>query len=195
MNAARRELLHELEAHGREHDGALADRRERLRNVEPETAAAIAVLVRALGARRLLELGTSNGYSTIWLGDAAEQLGGRVLSVDLDPGRGAQAADNIARAGLEGVVELRLEDAGATLAGLGANSADVIFLDAERPEYPSYWPDLVRVLAHPGLLIVDNAISHEQEMRPLRELAEGDRRVVSAVVPVGAGVLLVALVG
>jgi predicted O-methyltransferase YrrM len=192
VNAARRELLTELEAHGREHDAAREDRRDRLRNVEPETAAMISVLVRALRARRLLELGTSNGYSTIWLGDAAEGHGGHVVSVDVDDGRHAQARENIARAGLQDTVELRLEDAGETLAGLPDAACDFIFLDAERPAYVGYWPDLVRVLAAPGLLLVDNAISHAEEMSAFRAVAEDDDRVEVALLAVGAGVLAVA---
>jgi predicted O-methyltransferase YrrM len=192
MNAARRELLSELETHGREHDAGLEDRRERLRNVEPETAAMMSVLVRALRAQRLLELGTSNGYSTIWLGDAAEAHGGRVLSVDVDAGRLAQARENVARAGLVATVELRIEDAGETLASLPDAACDFVFLDAERPAYPGYWPDLVRVLAAPGLLLVDNAISHAEEMSAFRGVAEDDERAEVTLLAVGAGVLAVA---
>lgn len=192
MAPRRAQLLEELEAHGRAHDAALADRTQRLRNVEPETAAMMAVLARSLRAQRLLELGTSNGYSTIWLGDAAEACGGRLLSVELDEGRHAQAAENIARAGLDAVVELRLQDAAETLAATPACGADLIFLDAERPAYISYWEDLVRVLASPGLLLVDNALSHAEEIAPLRALADSDARVAATLLGVGAGVLAVA---
>lgn len=192
MDTGRRALLDELETHGREHDATREDRRERLRNVEPETAAMMAVLVRALGAKRLLELGTSNGYSTIWLGDAAEELGAGLLSIEADAGRGGQAAANISRARLEDTVELRIEDAATTLAGLPADAADFIFLDAERPSYVAYWEDLLRVLSRPGLLVVDNAISHAEEMAEFRALAGGDSRAAVALVPVGAGILLIA---
>jgi predicted O-methyltransferase YrrM len=191
MSPEREQLLRELEAHGREHDAALADRTQRLRNVESETAQMLGVLARAVGAQRLLELGSSNGYSTIWLGDAAEDTGGRLLSVDFDPGRAGQAVKNVARAGLEQTVELRTEDAAETLAALPAEAADFVFLDAERPAYASYWPDLVRVLARPGLLLVDNAISHAEEVAELRELVEGDDRVACSLVPIGAGVLAI----
>jgi predicted O-methyltransferase YrrM len=152
----------------------------------------MAVLARALRAQRILELGTSNGYSTIWLGDAAEGQGGRVVSVDVEEGRHAQARENIARAGLEEVVELRLQDASETLAALPDGGADFIFLDAERPAYVSYWQDLVRVLASPGLLLVDNATSHAKEMRAFRALAEADERAAVSLLGVGAGVLAVA---
>ncbi len=192
MRRDREDLLRELESHGREHDAALADRTQRLRNVEPETARAMAVLVRALRPQRILELGTSNGYSTIWLGDAAEETGGRVLSVERDGARGGEAALNVSRAGLDQTVELRLEDAAATLAAYPDEAAGLVFLDAERPAYVSYWPELARVLARPGLLLVDNAISHEEEMAAFRTLAEADERVATALIPIGAGVLAIA---
>ena len=76
MDAARRELAAEIHAAASEHDAAQADRLDRYRILEPETAELLAVLVKATGARRLLELGTSIGYSTIWLADAAEAVGG-----------------------------------------------------------------------------------------------------------------------
>ena len=72
MDATRRRLVDELYARSKEHDESRSDRLERFRNVEPPTAELLGVLIRATGARRILELGTSNGYSTIWLADAAE---------------------------------------------------------------------------------------------------------------------------
>ncbi|HEY8303099.1 MAG TPA: hypothetical protein VIG42_00785, partial [Solirubrobacteraceae bacterium] len=87
--------LHELYRQGREHDAAKSDRLERLRNVEPDTARLLALLVRATGATRILELGTSNGYSTLWLADAARSLGGRVVSVEVDGARTVRAAENL----------------------------------------------------------------------------------------------------
>jgi predicted O-methyltransferase YrrM len=67
----------------------------------------------------------------------------------------------------------------------------MIFLDAERPAYCGYWPDLLRVLRPGGLLAVDNVLSHAEEVRAFRTLVEDDDRVLQAVVPVGAGVLLI----
>ena len=142
MDATRQTFLDELYAHGR-------DVPEALRNVEPETAELLGVLVRALGAQRVLEVGTSNGYSTIWLGDAVEAVGGSVVSVEIDPERTALAQDNLTQAGVDGFVEVRTQDAAEALAALEDSSFDLIFLDAERREYASYWPDLVRVLRRP----------------------------------------------
>ena len=80
MDARLSGLLDELHRHGVEHDADKADRLERLRNLEPDTAALLALLVRATGARRVLELGTSNGYSTLWLADAVASNEGSLTS-------------------------------------------------------------------------------------------------------------------
>jgi predicted O-methyltransferase YrrM len=185
------ELLEDLYARGREHDAHQIDRLHRLRNVEPDTARLLAVLIRALAPRRLLELGTSNGYSTIWLADAARAVGGSLTSVEIDPARAAQARENLQRAGLDEVVELRVGDGGSVLAASADSEWNFIFLDAERPAYAGYWLDLVRVLAPRGLLAVDNVISHAEELAKFRKLVANEKRVTDALVPSGAGALLV----
>ena len=191
MEARIEALLDQLHQDGVAFDAARADRRERRRNLEPDSAQLLHLLVLATGTRRLLELGTSNGYSTIWLGAAVAANGGEMVSVDLDQERLDEARANVATAGLEATVELRQEDAAATLAGAAEASLDFVFLDAERPEYPAYWADLVRALRPGGLLAVDNVISHADEVADLRTLITADRRVTEALVPIGAGLLLV----
>lgn len=157
----------------------------------PDSARLLHLLVLATGAGRVLELGTSNGYSTIWLAAAVAANEGTMVSVDLDQGRLAEARENVARAGFGEAVDLRLEDAGAALSASDPESWDLVILDAERPAYPAYWSDLVRVLPPGGLLAVDNVISHADEVADFRTLVTADRRVTEALVPTGAGVLLV----
>ena len=67
----------------------------------------------------------------------------------------------------------------------------MIFLDAERPAYCDYWPNLLRVLRPGGLLVVDNVLSHADEVQTFRKLVHDEDRVTEAVVPIGAGALLV----
>jgi predicted O-methyltransferase YrrM len=94
------------------------------------------VVVRALAPRRSVELGTSNGYSTIWLADAVCSGGGSLVSVEIDTARAALARKNFARAGVEGVVELRIEDAGRTLsASADAEWDNVISHASELTEF------------------------------------------------------------
>ncbi len=191
MNADRQAFLDELYAAGRAHDEALSDRLQRFRNVEPETAELLGVLVRAMQATRVLEIGTSNGYSTIWLADAAEAVGGSVVSLEVEAERTEMARSNLSDAGVLSFVELRIEDAGDALAGYADETWDLIFLDAERPAYVGYWPDLVRVLRPNGLLVVDNTLSHANQLVEFSELVHDHERVTSTLLTVGAGVLLV----
>ena len=191
MDETRQTFLDELYASGRAYDEQREDRLLRLRNVEPETAELLGVLVRAMSATRVLEVGTSNGYSTIWLGDAAEAVGGTVLSLEIEAERTAQAAENLAEAGVADFVELRTADAGEALRSFADAAFDLIFLDAERPAYGGYWPDLLRVLRDRGLLVVDNCLSHAKELVDFSELVYASEGVTSTLVTVGAGVLLI----
>lgn len=190
MNEARLRLAADVYATGCEHDRAQADRVARFRNLEPDTAALLGVLIRAARARQILELGTSNGYSTIWLADAAEATGGRVVSVDLDAARTALARVNLVAAGVIERVELRSEDAAHTLAGSRDAAWDFVFLDAERPAYVGYVRDLVRSVAPGGLIAVDNVRSHADELGEFTALIEAEAGLTQTVVPIGAGLRL-----
>ena len=172
------------------HDQARSDRLERFRNVEPPTAELLGVLIRAVGARGILELGTSNGYSTIWLADAARATEGRVVSLDVDSARTELARETLRGVGLSEIVELRVGDARDLLADSVEGEWEFIFLDAERPAYAGYVGDLVRVLAPGGVLAVDNVLSHEHELVEFTALIEADARLTQTVVPVGAGLRL-----
>jgi predicted O-methyltransferase YrrM len=191
MDPTRQAFLDELYAHGRAHDEGLDDRLARFRNVEPETAELLGVLVRSLGAQRVLEIGTSNGYSTIWLGDAAEAVSGTVLSLEIEADRTEQARSNLEQAGVDQYVELRVQDAAEALSAFANGAFDLIFLDAERNAYVGYWPDLLRVLRDRGLLVVDNCLSHAKELVEFSELVYSAPGVTSTLVTVGAGVLLI----
>jgi predicted O-methyltransferase YrrM len=188
MNAERRALAAEILAAAREHDAAQADRLDRYRVLEPETAELLAFLVRATGARRALEIGTSIGYSTLWLADAAEDVGGTLVSVEVDPARTEQARANLERAGLS--AELRVQDAAEALQASADEEWDLVFLDAERPAYPGYWPDVLRTLRPGGVLAVDNVLSHPDDVAPLLELIAAEPAVTSTLVPIGAGLEL-----
>lgn len=171
------------------HDAAQADRLDRWRVLEPDAGRFLWFLAQAVGARTIVEIGTSRGVSTLWLADAARATGGRVVSFDTDPAAQRDAARTLAEADLAGHVELRLEDGGAGLAGLGAGEVDLLFLDAERTEYPSWWPHPVRVLRAGGVLVADNALSHPGEIAPLEDLLRRDLTAVTTI-PVAKGALV-----
>jgi predicted O-methyltransferase YrrM len=188
MNAERRALAAEILAAARAHDAGVEDRLERYRVLEPDTAELLAWLVRATQARRVLEIGTSIGYSTLWLADAAEAVGGTLVSVEIDAERSRQARANLDRAGL--AAELRVEDAAETLSASADAAWDLVFLDAERPAYAGYWPDVLRTLRPGGVLAADNVLSHPDQVADLLELIAAEPSVASTVVPIGAGLEL-----
>jgi predicted O-methyltransferase YrrM len=193
MGPERRTLAAEVFAAGRDYDAAQPDRLNRLRNVEPETAELLGVLVRATRSERILEIGTSNGHSTLWLADAAEAVGGHVQTLDIDPRRTQQAQANLERAGLAMIVDCRTIGAAQALGEYPDAAWDFVFLDAERPEYSGYWPNLRRTLAPGATLAIDNAISHESELQGFKRLLGDDPALTSALVPIGAGLIVVAL--
>lgn len=190
MNPERRRYVDQLYQRSHAHDQRKEDRLERFRNLEPPTAELLGVLVRACGVRRALELGTSNGYSTLWLADALEATGGRLVSVEIDPERTAMARSALSDAGLLELVELRTEDAEVTLGEAEDGAWELIFLDSERPAYPGYFPDLLRALAPGGVLAVDNVISHAHELTEFTALIEAERGLTQTVVEIGAGLRL-----
>jgi predicted O-methyltransferase YrrM len=190
VDAALRDLLDRLYREGLAHDAAEPNRRRRRRNLEPEAATFLWVLLQALRAPAVVEIGTSNGYSALWLADAAVASGGRVTSVDVDAGVQGEAEANLAASGLAAAVELVTSDGGRFLAGVPDRSLDLLFLDAERPEYARWWPHPRRVLRAGGLLVVDNVLSHPDEVVELRARVEGDQELASTIVPVGKGQLL-----
>jgi predicted O-methyltransferase YrrM len=183
-------LLAELEEFGKTNDGFNTERPRRMLNITRDTGELLAVLVRATLARRVLEIGTSNGYSTLWLADAARAIGGVVTTVELSEYKIGLATANFARSGLTSRITLLHDDARRVLQRSADGAFDLVFLDSERPEYPGWWPDLKRVLRPGGLLVVDNAISHQAEMAPFVALVSAEVSFVTSLVPVGNGEFL-----
>ncbi len=159
-------------------------------NITPDTGAFLAVLVKAMHARRILEIGTSNGYSTLWLADAAASIDGDVTTIELSPQKMAMARENFARAGLENRITQREGDAGTHLQQFGDGDFDLVFLDSRRSSYLEWWPDLKRILGAGGLLVVDNATSHAEEMAGFTDELRRDPAFTTSLVPVGKGEFL-----
>jgi predicted O-methyltransferase YrrM len=183
-------LLVELEQFGKTNDGGTTERPRRMLNITRDTGELLAVLVRATMARRVLEIGTSNGYSTLWLASAARAIGGSVTTVELSDYKIGLAKANFARSGLGSFISLVHDNAGRVLRASADGAFDLVFLDSERPEYPGWWPDLKRVLRPGGLLVVDNATSHQAEMASFVALVSADASFVTSLVPVGNGEFL-----
>lgn len=195
MNSPFQRLIGDLEEFGKANDDAITDRSRRMLNITRDTGEFLAVLVRATVARRVLEIGTSNGYSTLWLADAARAVGGTVTTVEWSDYKRELATKNFARSELASFITLVQDDAGLVLGRSADGAFDLVFLDSERSEYVGWWPHLERVLRPGGLLVVDNATSHVDEMAPFVALVEASPRFTTSLVPVGNGEFLAVKAG
>ncbi len=164
----------------------------RSRQVSPTTGRFLFSLVAGQAGCEVLELGGSRGYSAIWLAAGARILGGRVLSVEVDPQRAELWRANIADAGLDEWAELVEGDAIATLEQLD-DTFDVVFIDAEKDDYERLF-ELARPRLEPGgLVVADNVLSHVETLGAYSAARQADPDLVSVTVPLDRGLELTAL--
>jgi len=181
MDPALHDLLLEMERYSREHEGVYA--------IPRDEALFLNILVKLQRPRRILELGTSSGYSTIWLATAAASYGGCVETVEYDPDKVALASENFRRAGLVDVITIHRADANEFLKSL-RGPLDFVFMDTEKEEYLSqfklFYPRLVRG----SLVAADNAVDLADNMREYLEYVKQLPDAQSVTVPIGNGVEL-----
>ncbi len=159
-----------------------------LKSLHPAGARLLYNAALAARATRVLEVGTSAGYSTLWLGRAALENGGTVLSLEVKPDLAEMARRNIEAAGLSDYVTVETCDALEFLPSVHEEATfDFVFIDAEKRRYVTYfdliWP---RVRAR-GSVIADNVISHAKELIAYLERVRGLADAVTATVEVGNG--------
>jgi predicted O-methyltransferase YrrM len=179
-------VLAEVSAFGQSNDATVTDRPRRMLNITPDTGQLLRILVRATGAQRILEVGTSNGYSTMWLARAATETGGHVTSLERLPEKVELAQANFERSGLAPWISIRQGVALDTLATLDG-PFDLIFLDADRASYLAYLDLLLPLLKVGGLLVTDNVVSHAGEIAEFLARVKHDPHLDSVTVPVGNG--------
>ena len=116
--------------------------------------------------------------------------GARESTIELSEYKVGLTIQHFARSGLAACITLIHDDAGVVLGRVADGAFDLVFLDSERPEYIGWWPHLQRVLRPGGLLVVDNATSHVEEMAPFVALVEADTSFTTSLVPIGNGEFL-----
>lgn len=186
MDEQLRTLLRELHQQGQANDAEHSAYRQRMMNLEPDTAQLISLLVRSSKRTRILEIGTSNGYSTLWLAWSAQQTGGHVISLDREANKHALAAANLQRAGLQDLVDLHCGEATQIVAEL-SGPFDCIFFDADRLSAPAQLALLYPKLAPDALLLADNALSHPTEIAGYLAALQTLPDVEQMILPVGKG--------
>jgi predicted O-methyltransferase YrrM len=165
--------------------------------VSPAQGKLLMMMAQMLGARRILEIGTLGGYSTIWLARGLA-AGGRLITLEADRKHAEVARSNIARAGLADVVEVRLGRAIDTLPLL-EGPFDLIFIDADKVSYPEYFQWAIRLSRAGSVIIADNVVrkgaviaadssdANVQGVRRFHELLAAETRVsATAIQTVGS---------
>jgi predicted O-methyltransferase YrrM len=186
MNLELRIFLNQLEEHARAHDARELEHSRRLLNLEPETAEIVSILARSSRARHILEIGTSNGYSTIWLAASVGPEGGRVISIDRSREKHWMAQNNLLTAGLSQYVDLRLGDATEVIKTL-PGPFDFVFFDADRTSAPGQLALLLPKLAPQALLLADNVLSHPGEIAGYLAMIKSLEQLQHVLIPVGKG--------
>jgi len=186
MNEALITLLDKMAEFGEAHDAKEAEHSRKMLNITPDTGRLYWILIRAQRATRILEVGTSNAYSTIWLADAAREMSGRVTTLEHSSEKIELARSNLAEAGLDEYVDLRQGEAAQTLTQL-PGPFDFILLDADRPQYLTYFELVFPKLISGGLLVADNVVSHAHELESYLGRVKSHPRLFSVTVPIGKG--------
>nr|WP_174505457.1 O-methyltransferase [Acinetobacter sp. Marseille-Q1620] len=173
------------------HDATMPDRIHRYRNIEPESAQYLAMLIRIQQSRKILEIGTSTGYSTLWLADAAQVTQGQVTTLEIDEKRTHQAKQYAKELSVDNVIDFWVGDAQKFIE-TSSEIYDFILLDAEREAYVNYWKYLPNMIQpQGGVLIVDNVISHAAEVKDFICEVKKDNRFMTTTLSLGAGLFMV----
>lgn len=138
-------------------------------NVPREDGEFLHDLIVERGYRRALEIGTSNGYSALWMGLALRKTGGRLITIEIDETRANLAAQNFRRLGFDGIIELRRGDA-LKLVPLVEGPLDLVFIDAWKPDYPRYFEMVFDKVRSGGAIVAHNTRSHAGDTGIVRYL-------------------------
>jgi len=182
---ARMKYLETRDAQDRD-DGT--PRMQRLRQIPPETGKFLALLLANAPAGDIVEVGTSAGYSTLWLALAAQATGRRLTTFEVLPEKVELARETFRSAGVDHVVELIADDARKHIEKF--DEIAFCFLDAEKEVYSEIYEMVIPRLVKGGLLVADNAINHREALQTMLERALSDERVDALIVPIGKGELV-----
>jgi caffeoyl-CoA O-methyltransferase len=161
---------------------------QRMRQVPPETGKFLAIMAASTPPGNWIEVGTSAGYSTLWLALAAKETGKKITTYEISDEKAALARQTFREAGVDSLINLVEGDARHHLPDI--SNIAFCFLDAEKSIYADCYESVVPNLVPGGLLAADNAINHQAALQPVLDRALQDERVDALIVPIGKGVLL-----
>ena len=161
---------------------------KRLRQIPPETGRFLSLIASQVPDGKLIELGTSAGYSSMWISLACKIRGDILITFEVLEEKQHLAEETFSLAEIADIVKLVKGDARKFLADY--DDIAFCFLDAEKELYRELYDMVVPRMVTGGILLADNAISHQEALQPMLDYVEDDARVDSLIVPIGKGVLM-----
>ncbi|MFX1463410.1 MAG: O-methyltransferase [Promethearchaeota archaeon] len=162
-------------------------RMERLRQISPETGKFVSLLAASAPKGVFLEIGTSAGYSALWIALACKLNGNKLITFEILEKKALFAKETFKITKLNNVVELIEGDARDYISTY--NNIAFCFLDAEKEVYEDCYDLLIPNMVKGGILVADNAINHYETLKPMIDKALADERVDALIVPIGKGEL------
>ena len=172
-------------------DDMYKTQRRGMMNVPMDDGRLLRVLTEMSGAKHVVEIGTSNGYSAIWFCLALRTTGGKITTYEIDEGRAALARQNFKRAGVEGMVTLVMGNAHQTVTKL-KEPIDILFLDADKEGYLDYLNKLLPLVRVGGLILAHNINPHQADPRYIKAITTDPKleTILVNIYSAGVGVTL-----
>ena len=180
------EVLTELEQRDQQERRQNLPPEARIKAMDPETAKFVSILAISNKAKSIVEVGTSVGYSTLWLAYAASLTSGTVVTCELDPARAAEARSNLERAGVADRVEVLTGDA-RDLLRQRDEPVDFLFIDGAKSQYETYFDVVYKRMGIGGLIVADNVLSHEDQLADYVTYVQNHPNLESVTVPLPRG--------
>jgi predicted O-methyltransferase YrrM len=181
----RMKFLEDIDSKDRD-DGT--PRVERLRQIPPETGKFLSILAASAPKGKFIEIGTSAGYSTLWLAFASKLIGTTITTFEILKEKVVLAKETFRETNMGDIIELIEGDARNYLKNYP--NVSFCFLDAEKEVYEDCYDLVIPNMVSGGILVADNAINHYETLKPMLDKALNDIRVDALVVPIGKGELV-----
>ena len=167
-------------------------------NIGMESGKFLSFLIRLLQGKKILEIGSCVGYSSIWIGEALKATRGKLTTIEFNSLYFNEAKKNIARANLNDYIDIVLGDAKTLIKEFQDETFDLVFQDSEKTLYTDMFDDCIRVIRKNGLIVVDDALlkpfgEKEELVEPIHsfnKIAFQDNRLYSVMLPIGHGLVV-----
>jgi caffeoyl-CoA O-methyltransferase len=163
-------------------------RMERLRQIPPETGKFISLLAASAPKGEFIEIGTSAGYSALWITLACQLIANKLITFEILKDKAELARETFKLTGLNDIIELIEGDARDYIPNY--KNISFCFLDAEKEAYEDCYDLVIPNMVRAGIFIADNAINHYETLKPMLDKALADERVDALIVPIGKGELV-----